>query len=176
MFREFIARHRSWLISGAIVILVVIWLLSGQIGSDASDAEDTTSVAGNPAPTEESQDAGERTKVRVRVQHAEQVTRTITVNGRTAPARTVELAAETSGRVVSIGIDRGERISEGGIIVRLDERDRKARLEQARATVKQRELEFEARTNLQTDGYVSGIRKLGRIDFGVRLHVSPWCH
>jgi multidrug efflux system membrane fusion protein len=83
------------------------------------------------------------------------VTRTITVNGKTAPARIVELNAETDGRVASIGKDRGERLESGEVIVFLDERDRSARLAQAIATVKQRELEFAAREKLKIQSYVS---------------------
>ena len=41
------------------------------------------------------------------------------------------------------------------MIVQLDERDRSARLAQAVATVKQRELEFAARERLLGDNYVS---------------------
>jgi multidrug efflux system membrane fusion protein len=41
------------------------------------------------------------------------------------------------------------------VIVQLDERDRRARLAQATATVKQRELEFSAREKLLGDSYVS---------------------
>jgi multidrug efflux system membrane fusion protein len=41
------------------------------------------------------------------------------------------------------------------LIVRLDERDRSARLAQAKATVKQREVEYEAREKLKTASYVS---------------------
>jgi multidrug efflux system membrane fusion protein len=93
--------------------------------------------------------------VRVRRQLAEQVTRTITVNGRTAPARVVNLDAETDGRVVHVGVARGDRLNRGEVIVRLDERDRRARLNQAVATVKQRELEFAARERLKGDSYVS---------------------
>ena len=43
----------------------------------------------------------------------------------------------------------------GEVIVSLDKRDRYARLAQAAATVKQRELEYEARAKLQGDSYVS---------------------
>ena len=93
--------------------------------------------------------------VRVRQQVAEEVTRSITVNGRTAPARVVDLNAETDGRVTSIGAERGDRFDAGDVIVRLDERDRRARLAQAEATVKQRELEFDARAKLKSDSYVS---------------------
>jgi multidrug efflux system membrane fusion protein len=93
--------------------------------------------------------------VRVRQQAADEVTRIITVNGRTAPARFVDLNAETDGRVIAVGGDRGERLDSGNLIVRLDERDRRARLAQAEATVKQRELEFAARQRLMNDSYVS---------------------
>ena len=77
------------------------------------------------------------------------------MNGRTAPARTVELNAETDGRVVAIGVERGDRVSAGGIIVRLDERGRNARLAEAEAIVKQREVEFAARDRLKSESYVS---------------------
>jgi multidrug efflux system membrane fusion protein len=95
------------------------------------------------------------TSVRVRTQAAEEVTRTIIVNGKTAPARTVELNAETEGRVVAVGGERGARLSSGEVVVRLDTRDREARLSQARAIVKQRELEFAAREKLKGQSYVS---------------------
>ena len=77
------------------------------------------------------------------------------MNGNTAPARTVTLAAETDGRVIATGAERGRNVDSGAIIVRLDERDREARLEQARATVRQREVEFAAREKLKSSSYVS---------------------
>jgi multidrug efflux system membrane fusion protein len=83
------------------------------------------------------------------------VTRTIVVNGKTAPARIAELSAETDGRVVAIGAERGANVKRGTIIVRLDERDRSARLAEARATLKQREVEYEARLKLKSSSYVS---------------------
>ena len=138
--------YKSWLISAGIAVAIGIWLLSGKVtGEDDSVAE---------TPAETSAEAL-RTSVRVRTQSAEEITRTITVNGKTAPSRTVELNAETAGRVVSIGGERGERLNSGDVIVRLDERDRKARLAQAMATVKQRELEFAARDKLMNQSYVS---------------------
>ena len=83
------------------------------------------------------------------------MTRIIKVNGSTAPARTVDINAETDGRVVVTGVDRGERVSKGGVIVQLDERDRQARLAEARATVKQRQVEYAARERLKSQSYVS---------------------
>ncbi|MDH5456765.1 MAG: efflux RND transporter periplasmic adaptor subunit, partial [Gammaproteobacteria bacterium] len=81
--------------------------------------------------------------------------RTIVVNGKTSPARIVNLSAETDGRVVFVAAQRGASLNAGDLIVRLDERDRSARLAQAKATVRQREVEFAARERLKSESYVS---------------------
>ena len=140
-----LSTYKSWLTSAGIALAIAAWLMSGQLAGDEADTE----IAGG------SESAEIRTSVRIRTQTAEEVTRTITVNGMTAPARIVEINAETDGRVVATGIERGERMSKGEVIVRLDERDRQARLAQARALVKQRELEFAARDRLKNESYVS---------------------
>lgn len=122
-------KYRSWLYSAGIAILIAGWLLSGQFGnSDDATNERSAAIAKTTIASQ--------SKVRVRTQIAEEVTRTIIVNGKTAPARVVELSAETDGRVVSIGAKRGANIDRDTVIVRLDERDRSARLAQAEATVR----------------------------------------
>ena len=138
-------RYKSWAISAGIVIAITLWLVSGQFGTDAAEieAEAPPAVAVN------------KNAVRVRTQSAEEVMRTIVVNGKTAPARVVQLAAETDGRIEYIGAERGASLRRGALIVRLDERDRSARLAQAQATVKQREVEYEARARLESESYVS---------------------
>lgn len=139
-------RHRSWFYSAGIAALIALWLLSGQVGSD--DDRDNPDRAATPAVAAQS-------KVRVRTQAAEEIVRTITVNGNTAPARIVELSAETDGRVEFVGAERGANVDRNSVIVRLDERDRLARLAQARATVRQREVEYEGRARLKSESYVS---------------------
>lgn len=138
-------RHKSWAISASIAVAVALWLVSGQFGSDAAETEavETPAVAAN------------KNAVRVRTQSAEEVMRTIIVNGKTAPARIVDLAAETDGRIEYIGAERGASLDRGQLILRLDERDRSARLAQAKATVRQREVEFDARERLKSESYVS---------------------
>lgn len=147
MNMSFFARHRSWLYSASAAVLIALWLLSGQTGSDESGGADlrtTNSSAERP-----------KNKVRVRTQTAEEVMRTIVLNGQTAPARIVELSAETDGRIIFVGAERGANLSRKDVIVRLDKRDRNARLAQAKATVKQREVEYEGRLKLKTQSYVS---------------------
>lgn len=143
-----IKRYQSWITSAAIAVAIAVWLISGQLGEQNREEISSTETDAGAMPTQNA-------SVRVRRQLAEQVTRTITVNGRTAPARVVNLDAETDGRVVHVGVARGDRLNRGEVIVRLDERDRRARLNQAIATVKQRELEFAARERLKGDSYVS---------------------
>lgn len=140
-------KHRSWVYSAGTAALITLWILSGQIGSDEEEPVDQVQSVTDVEPSQAS--------VRVRTQSAEEITRTIVVNGKTAPARVVELSAETDGRVEFIGADRGTNVDRNNLIVRLDERDRKARLAQAEATVKQREVEYEGRRKLMSDSYVS---------------------
>ena len=143
---EVLKQHRSWLISASVAALIALWLLSGQFAGDDGQ------------PVAESTAQGQQrtqSSVRVRTQSAEEVQRTIVVNGKTAPARIVQLEAETEGRIEKIGAARGSNVDRGDLIVQLDGRDRHARLAQAEATVKQREVEFEAREELKTSSYVS---------------------
>ena len=143
----FINTHRSWFYSAGIALLVTFWLLSGQASDDdAGSSRAEEAVVALEAP---------QSQVRVRTQTAEQVMRTISVNGKTAPARVVELAAETDGRIEVVGAERGTNVDRNGIIVRLDKRDREARLAQAQATVKQRQVEYEGRLKLESESYVS---------------------
>ena len=141
-------RYRSWLISGALALLVVLWLGSGQVGGDDTVVAATAVDGTEPA-------AAAKASVRVRTQQAEEVTRTIVVNGMTEPARVVTIAAETDGRIETVGARRGASVDRGAVIVRLDERDRSVRLAEARATVRQREVEYEARERLKSESYVS---------------------
>ena len=142
-----LSRYRSWIISGGIIVAITVWLASGQLAGD-----------GDASPAVE---AGEITAsipknaVRVRTSTAEAVMRTIVVNGKTAPARVVQLAAETDGRIEFTGAERGASLERGNVIVRLDERDRSARLAQAEALLRQREVEYAARARLKSESYVS---------------------
>lgn len=138
-------RNRSWMISAGLIVAVGIWVISGQFGSDTPEQAAATPQQGSIG----------KNSVRVRTQSAEQIMRTITVNGKTAPARIARIAAETAGRVEYTGAERGANLERGDVIVRLDKRDRMARLEQAKAVVKQRELEYEGRKSLKTGSYVS---------------------
>ncbi|NNL62607.1 MAG: efflux RND transporter periplasmic adaptor subunit [Woeseiaceae bacterium] len=145
MNMEQVVRHKSWLVSAGIVVVIALWLASGQLDDASGDV-----VAMPVADVATAKNA-----VRVRTQSAEEIERLIIVNGNTAPARLAQLSAETDGRVVYIGAERGAALERGDVLLRLDERDRSARLAQAEALVRQREVEYEARKRLESESYVS---------------------
>jgi multidrug efflux system membrane fusion protein len=137
---------RPWLLAGLVATAVVLWLLSGSLGGPKAPAEKQASTQA---------DVAEPTRVQVRTQRAEPVTRVISVFGRTAPARVVEIKSETSGRVETFQAPRGQLLRKGALMVRLDLRDRRARLEQAQASVAQHQTAYEGQLELKTRGYVS---------------------
>ena len=123
--------------------LYMLWLRPADLAGRQRSHDD--------APTSSSP---AKNAVRVRTQSAEEVMRTIVVNGKTAPARIVQLAAETDGRIEYIGAERGASLERGTLIVRLDERDRAARLAQAEQRSNNVRLSTRPR-RLQSESYVS---------------------
>lgn len=141
---------KPWILSLLIALAVAAWLFSGIIGREIDDIPDP--AAGSVAGPTEIDDA---LPVQVRTQEAESIGRVITIFGRTAPVRRVELKAETDGRVEDIVLARGDQAGSGELLLRLDLRDRAARLEQARAEVNQHEAAYRGQLELKGDGYVS---------------------
>ena len=133
------------LMAGGLTLAVVVWMLTG-IGKDATPTQATGRT--------ELGDAGLPPRVSVQVSRARPITREIVVSARTEPNRVVELRAETDGRVVALGAERGSPVKSGERIVGLDMRDRAARLEQARATIAYAELQFEGARKLQQAQFV----------------------
>lgn len=141
--------RRPWIIAVGLCVSVALWLGSGFFGRDESSGATNTGTAATAAG------AAATVRVQTRAQVAEPVTRTISVYGRTAPARIVEIKAETSGRVTALGIDRGEPASAGQPLVKLDLRDRQARLDQARASVSEHQSAWDGQQKLKPQGYIS---------------------
>ncbi len=138
---------KPWILALAILALVAVWMFSGKDNNIPA-----TGAAEIQAPSD---DNATLRAVQVQIQRAESIVRYINVYGRSSPARTIELKAETNGRIVAIGAKRGHSVKKGGVIVRLDLRDRSARLDQAKASVKEYETNHKALLELKSDGYVS---------------------
>ena len=145
---------KSTLIAAFAVVALVLWMLSGQIGSDQSDTantqSDTESQAADekPAPT---------LKVQTRVSTAETITREIVLQGQLEPLKVVTLRAETAGNVRALMYDKGERIQQGADLARMSVDTRDADLAVAKANLSQANYEYEAIRKLQRQGLQSNM-------------------
>ncbi len=144
---------RSVLISCIIALALAAWMYSGQLGEDPEAGATNTSVLDTKA-------ARQSLPVLVRTERVVAVERgrEVTVRGRTEAKRSVDLRAETSGRVVEILVKKGAVVRQGDVIVRIAMDDREARLAKAVARVRQRELEFNASQRLNERGFRSATK------------------
>lgn len=137
------SKRHSVLIASAIVVVFVIWLLTGLVGGDATIEEPTLGGA-ETAMT-----------VSVRRSQAKTTQRTIVASARTEPDRAIEIKAETAGEVVAIAVERGANVAAGRLLVELDIRDREATLAEVEALIRQRELEHQAAERLREEQFIS---------------------
>ena len=142
------ATKKSYVIAGVLAVGLAGWLLSGQLGGDRADDVEKDAVQ---APSV--QDEAPRLSVRVRDLVAETIAREIVINGKTAPVRSVELRAETDGRVIEIVGRKGAFVDRGQVLVRLDPEDREARRIEAEAVLRQRRIELDAARKLGEKGF-----------------------
>jgi len=91
----------------------------------------------------------------VRTISAEMRQQDLIIRGQTQALRKVQVRAETAGTVAAIRADKGAVVKEGDTLCELNVDARKAMLDHARATMKQRQLEYEASKTLQQKGFRS---------------------
>jgi len=124
-----------------ILLALLIYMATGLVGCSGSESAPDDLViadsAGRPAMT-----------VSVREMTAVEIFREVTVAGNTAPARAVDLRAETAGRVEAVVAARGAYVQAGQVIARITADGRHERLAEYRALLDQRRLEFDAAERL----------------------------
>ena len=143
---------RKSIITALILAVIGIgWIASGQFGTE--ERMQTASGDSASSPTAPASKA----LMRVRVADLEAVMRVerVDVTGRTEASRTVQIRAETHGQVRELLRQRGDNVEKGAPIARLRLDDRTAKLEEAKASLRQREIEFKAAESLQQKGFRS---------------------
>lgn len=86
---------------------------------------------------------------------AQEKTARLVLRGRTAANRKVDVAAETTGPVMSEPLRRGARVSEGQVLCRLDPGVRAAELAEAEAALEEAVAEVDAATQLESKGFAA---------------------
>jgi multidrug efflux system membrane fusion protein len=87
--------------------------------------------------------------VQARDMEAVVIAREVNFNGKTVPSRSVDIKAETAGQVMEVADLRGRSINGGQPVARIELNDRPEQLEQARASLEQAGLEYEAALRLE---------------------------
>ncbi len=127
-----------------LALALTAWVLGGYflrtVGKETEDSPQATDAV--PAMT-----------VSVRTQEAKPVSQVVVAQGQAEPNRTVTVRAETMGQIAEILADEGSTVAAGDVIARLEPNDRMARLERAKAHVREQESAYEAAKMLGKKGY-----------------------
>lgn len=132
-------------ISLAIIIITGLWVASGWLFG--TSREDTNSGF---APASQ---ADLEKLLRIEELKAKPYLRTVVVNGFTEANRVVALKPEVDGKIVELPVKKGTLVKTGQSIARLDMRDRAEKLAEAKARVKQYEIEYDAAKQLKEKGF-----------------------
>ncbi len=138
-------QNKSILIAVLIAVISVLWLLTGIF------EEKAPIVAKSVVEQKTVQDI----KVLISEQKATNHPNILSLYGQTEANRTVEIKAETNGRVAEILIEKGAQVKAGDVIARLAMDDRNRRLKSAQAAVHFRSLEYEASRKLSQKSFRS---------------------
>lgn len=138
----------SAIIAVVLSIAVAGWMFSGRFGGGerppAAPETDLGAPPPNPVP-----------RVRVERMTARPHEVAISVRGRSEASRRVDVRAETDGRVVEVGASRGDAVRKGGVLARLAVEERRAKLAEYEARLRQRRIHFEAAEALARKGLSS---------------------
>lgn len=137
----------SIILAAVIAVAAAGWVLSGQF------ADSPATAASSPPAVSEAPAAPKPPRVRVTTSTARDYVAVVRASGQTEARRSVEIRAETAGRVASIGAARGSWVNDGDLIVQLDEADRRAQLERTKAAIEFRRIEYSAARQLAAKGY-----------------------
>lgn len=121
----------------ALFVGLSLWMIIGAFDSD--EAFD------NPRPL--ALDSG-LFRVQAEYLDGKSIQRNVNFSGYTAANRRVEVRSEISGKVIAIHKPKGSKVKKGDVILELDSRDWPARVKQAKANLKQRQMEAQSAREL----------------------------
>jgi membrane fusion protein, multidrug efflux system len=169
--------RRSYIVATMIFLILSAWIISGQMNNlgfgkqqEHGTTTQTAAATGGAAPPPQQQHQGAAAPaqpnaqnanapqiptVRVRTITAEQRATDLVVRGRTEAVRKVEVKAEVAGAVAAVRAEKGQLVKRGDVLCELNVEARAAQLKMAKATARQREIEYEGAKKLQEKGFRS---------------------
>lgn len=139
-----------WL-AAAVLILLILWLVSGQIFSSRDEA-----------PKGDESASEELNRVEVANYEQQRYQPRLAVQGRIAPWHEIQIRARISGEVVALPVDQGDEVEAGTILMELSTEDRGDRVAQLQADLEVAEAELAAAERLQRGDLVAQTERLQR--------------
>ena len=135
-----------------VLSLLVVWMLSGFFFSDPKNNTEISIAIDS-----------EKNIIKVKAKQFSSELRlsSVAIQGRTEANRSVLISSETNGIVENILSNKGDQVKKGQIICKLSVDSRKAKLDEAEALMRQKELEWEASKVLVEKGYRSQTKAAG---------------
>lgn len=143
--------RKTYIIATLIAVAIGLWLFSGQVNKP-DDIRHATLADQNIESKAAAEDRTP-TKVRARISQAQTYTASVVVRGRTENKRSVNVRAETQGRVESRPIEKGSRVVTGDLLCQLAVEDRNAALTEAREGFNQARIDFDGAQRLKAKGF-----------------------
>ena len=146
--------RKTYITAFIIAVATIAWLASGQFGAGPDEAKRLSITERNDRADAAVEDRAP-SRVRARISTAVEQTAFARVRGRTENKRTVDVRAETVGRVVARPVELGDRVTTGDALCRLSMDDRAARLVEAQAALRQAHIEYRGTLRLKSAGLQS---------------------
>ncbi|MGB0922054.1 MAG: efflux RND transporter periplasmic adaptor subunit [Alphaproteobacteria bacterium] len=131
-----------------IALIVIVWIISGQFGEAAKTPPPAQSIASQT-------ESASRVAVRVMRSQAQMKAQVLTVRGQTEAVRKAAVRAETRGRIERLPQAKGAVVKKGAVLCELAVQERAARVKEAEAIKRQRQLEYNAAKALAKKGHKS---------------------
>ena len=137
---------RTWILIalGLAILLVVLWALRGE-SNDAAEEQPSGGMPGADRTAHVNVVQPEQRRIRDHVQAV----------GSTRARDAVDITSEVDARVRALHFEEGEAVSEGELLVELDDRRARAEFESAAARLEDAEARHQRAQRLRTDGNIS---------------------
>ncbi len=140
-------------IAFGIAAVIGIWVLSGLI-----IPEDRKSGASDSSDSEQTRADNDALEIKLEQMEAVSKAKSLSLNGVSMPQRITLIQAETEGKVEKISGKEGQIVDKNSLLLQLDERDRKTKINEAQALLDQRKVELNASQKLFEKGFQSKVR------------------
>jgi membrane fusion protein (multidrug efflux system) len=161
--------------AGAIAGMAVASALLFPAGCSQGDGA-TGTAAGPPGRGGPGMRGARAMPVAVAVVAPRTLSRAVTVSGPIEPIRTVTVSSQTTGTLVSVLVEEGDRVHTGELMAEFDAREAKAQLERARAVLANAEAAYRRTEQLEenelaSEAEIDGLRSAFEI---ARADVELW--